>query len=144
MRDITIYEDPDRIRQAILHLRQKYPEEKVGGLQVPFVDGNLKYSDHIPYIYDRQSRCSIPDPNYNLVKRDNSVFVDAIQYSRVVTWAPRKGSIAFIHPDGRTTHMSPNDFEKIADKMVRGWLIGRFKYRQFYGSWHIECVEVLV
>lgn len=144
--DLRTYEDTKHIQHAVEVLRQQYPDKKIGGDQVPFDNkGNqLHTKDSVQaQLYDYNTKAWISTGNF-LVERDNQEFVTAIKFHSITHWAPRNGSVAFETTDGRDCYMNPGDFEDIAEDMVKGWIIGRFKYRKWYGSWGIQCLEVLV
>jgi len=142
---INIYEDEKFIMQTVVRLRQTNPTVKCDDIKVPFDnEGNLLRDGHVDaQYYDWASRSYIKTGKHK-VERPNEIFVDAIKFIRTQAHGPRKGRVLFEHPDGRETFMSTKHFAESVPNMVRGWLIGKFKYVKYYGAYGLECIEVMV
>lgn len=146
------------IEDAVRELDTQFPPEPYDDMDVYFdANGGLLDGEPTKTITDYQNKIpyktawggtsynynQIPNPDY-LPPRQNYEFVAAIKLVDIVSGKPRHGWVKFEHHDGPETQMTFAQFKKVAPKMIRGWLIGRFAYRTYYGTCEIFLLESLI
>ncbi len=159
-KELKVIEDENTIQDVIRELEYAHPSEPHDELNVFFGDKNqllvaephkelTDYDNKTPvgapykYGYQQYTYGKKPNPDYNPPK-SNVTFVDAIKFKEIESSKVRLGWVSFTHIDGRKTHMSFSECRDLIPKLIRGWLIGQFVYKRYYGCTRIHCLKVLV
>jgi hypothetical protein len=144
--------DEDALFRIVAELQSKNPSEPYDNLEVWFgLDGHLQdgapEQNLVQWNWDATARRSVksitPNPDYLPATR-NDTFVDAIRLIDIPCGKPRHGWAKFEKLNGVITHMSFKQYKELAPQLIRGWLIGNFAHRKYYGSYEIYCLKVLV